>query len=296
MNPSYTFALEELAYLWALCGRPHTAHLLLRTEMGEQVLQRSLLEQRLTVAGHSLLARGLLEQTPTKDGMQPLPALRDLFAQIVDAPLFFQYARPTTAGALYLTNGNVIVQESRHQVVYDFWVYPRAEAILRLAERLGLPAPEGGELPAPAAQVTPALFARVLEQAGVSPTDAAVNLVAAGFESSSARALVRALSDAGKRGEVTLLSTAGGDTAALQLSGWRFVRDTEVLWWFPIGRPDQVLPAYQLTPAQSADLLATWFAQVEQILAQLGRATAGESSPPIVKQGTTDSDKVEGVA
>lgn len=295
MNPIYTFALEELAYLWALHGKPHTAHLLLRADMGEQVMQRPLLEQRLTTAGHTLMARGLLEQTPTKDGVQPLPALRELFTQIVDAPLFFQYARPTATGALYLSDGQVIVQESRHQVVFDLWVHPREEVMLRLAERLGLPAPEGGALPAPVAQVTPALLSRVLGQVNTSSDDAIINLVAAGFTSSSARALVQALKDADARGEVTLLSaTAEGPN--LQLSGWRFVRGTDAVWWFPMGQPDQVLPAYQLTPAQSADLLATWFAQVEQVLAQIGQAPDGESSLPNVKQNETDTDKLDGVA
>ncbi len=289
MKPLYTFALEELAYLWALQGNPRAAHLLLRTDMGEQVDQRPLLEQRLTTAGHTLLARGLLEETPAKDGMQPLPALRDLLAQIADAPLFFQYACPTATGALYLANSSVVVQERRHEVVYDFWLHARDEAMLRLAERLGLPAPEGGELPAPAARITLALFARILEQAGASPDDAVINLVAAGFESADARALVQALNNAGARGEVALVSISN-DGVTLQLSGWRFIRGADVLWWFPMGQAEQVLPAYQLTPAQSADLLSVWFDQVKQALSQVVQVPAGENSLPNVKQDEASSD------
>ncbi|MDW8396683.1 MAG: hypothetical protein RMM31_10625 [Anaerolineae bacterium] len=295
MNPLCTLSLEELAYLWALHGEPHTAHLVLRADMGEDVLQKPLLAQRMTAAGHSLLARGLLEQTPARDGVQAIQPVRELFARMSSAALFFQYARAGTIGAVYQADDGTVVQERRYDVVYDFWVYPREEAMLRLVERLGLPAPQGDALPAPAARVTPALFERVLAQVESSPTDAVINLVAAGFDATSARALAQALGDPDARGEVALLSAPKND-AGIQLSGWRFVRGTEGLWWFPLGQPEQVLPAYQLTPAQSADLLATWFSQIEPILAQVSQLPSEEDSLQNVKQDEANSDKLEGVA
>jgi len=269
MNPNYTFSIEELAYLWALHGGTQVAHLVLRADMGENVLQKPLLEQRMTAAAHSLLARGLLEQNPTQDGVQAISPVRDLFGHMSSALLSFQYVLPAITGAIYLAESATVVQERRYGVVYDFWVYPHGEAVLRLAERLGLPAQQREALPAPTAKMTPALFERVLGLVETNVTDAEISLAASGFEPASARALVQALRNMDARGEVALLSASSKD-AGIQLSGWRFVRGAEVLWWFPVGPRDQVLPAYQLTPAQSAELLATWFDQVVQAIGQSG--------------------------
>lgn len=182
MNPNYTFSIEELAYLWALHGGTQIAHLVLRADMGENVLQKPLLEQRMTAAAHSLLARGLLEQNPTQDGVQAISPVRDLFGHMSSALLSFQYVLPAITGAIYLAESATVVQERRYGVVYDFWVYPHGEAVLRLAERLGLPAQQREALPAPTAKMTPALFERVLGLVETNVTDAEISLAASGFE------------------------------------------------------------------------------------------------------------------
>lgn len=295
MNPLYTFSPEELAYLWALHGEPHAAHLVLRAEMGEDVLQKPLMAQRMIAAGHSLLARGFLEQDEGKDRMRAIQPVRELFTQIAKASLFLRYAWRGFTGVVFRTSTSTIVQEQRYGVVYDFWLYPRDELLSRLAERLDLPEPQNGTLPAPVARVTPALFERILSQVKASPTDALINLAAAGFDAAGARELMQTLGNPATHGEVTLLSALPSD-AGFHLSGWRFVRGSEALWWFPLGQPDQVLPAYQLTPAQSADLLATWFGQVDQVLAQTSQLLSGETSLPNVMQEFANSGKLGSAA